>query len=1059
VLVTLGQTDGGGSVDAAAGHRPGAIESPPSSSSDAATSEDTVEASRPTVAAARARIAEQGAPELWRSLDELAAAPEFRAMVDNEFPRYAPSEWEDGASRRDFLKLAGASVSLAGLAACTRQPPERLVPYVEQPESIVPGKPTFYATSMTLSGFGVPLVAESQMGRPTKLAGNAAHPAIGGGSDVLSQAATLCLYDPDRSKRIERRGRPLGWSSFVGEMQPQLQAWRALGGEGLRVLTGTVTSPTLRAQLDRLIASLPKARWVQYEPINDDAAVAAAREAFGTDVETTYDLSRAEIIVALDADFLTHGPAHLRHARDFAAKRQLRGGKRTMNRLYAVESTVTATGASADHRVAATPAQVGAFAAALASALGAASGAPGALSDSQQRVLAALVDDLRAHQGRCAVIPGRFAPAEVHVLAHAINAALGNVGSTVRYVEPVGVPTLQADGLRELVSEMVAGQVDALFVLGVNPVYDAPGDVEFATALANVDLSVHLGSHQDETGLLTTWHIPQSHFLEGWGDVRAFDGTASIVQPLIEPLYQSKTELELLSVLVGENRSDYELVQEYWLGAGGLDTGGWRRAVHDGFVAGSAAAEVAVVVSGTAASAAAARLATGSAATASGTTLVLRPDPCLYDGRFANNGWLQELPKPLTKVTWDQVALLSPATAEELGVEAEQLLRITVGERSVEAPAWIQPGQASGTVALSLGFGRTAAGRVGNGVGQNSQKLRALGGGWSIDAVTVAKTGQTRTVATTQTHHNLDTQTDQAAKRHLIKHGTLAELQADPNFPAHQGHHVPDVKLFDDWKYQEQDHAWGMAVDLTSCTGCNACVVACVAENNIPVVGREQIINGREMHWLRIDRYYAGDLDAPNVHHQPVMCQHCERAPCELVCPVGATTHSDEGLNDMTYNRCIGTRYCSNNCPYKVRRFNFLRFNDTQTPVLRMARNPNVSVRVRGVMEKCTYCVQRINLARIDAKREDRKIRDGEVKTACQEACPSHAISFGNINDPQSEVTRWKAEPFNYLLLEELATAPRTTYLARINNPNPALHSGNGAHPGDSAAHAEGEQH
>jgi molybdopterin-containing oxidoreductase family iron-sulfur binding subunit len=1010
----------------------------------------------PAVSEVRAAIARSGTPEVWRSLEELADSPELRTLVGNEFPRYAPSEWEDDTSRRDFLKLAGASIGLAGLTACTRQPPERLVPYVEQPEHLIPGRPDFYTTVMTLSGFAIPLVAESHMGRPTKLTGNPDHPSSLGGSDVYAQAATLDLYDPDRSKRIERRGRPLSWEAFVAELRPQIQAWRALEGEGLRILTGTVTSPSLAHELDKLRAAFPRARWVQYEPVNDDQALLASRACFGTAVETVYDLTRAEVVLSLDSDFLTHGPGHLRYARDFAAGRSVRGGKRTMNRLYALETTPSATGVSADHHAAVSPAELGAFVATLATQLGVSGAQPGAaLSARLETLLAALALDLGEHRGRSVVIPGRFAPPAVHVLAHALNETLGNVGVTVRYLEPVVVePELQARALAELAAEMQAGQVAALFILGVNPVYQAPGDVDFAGALAKVTLSVHLGSHKDETALHCHWHIPQSHFLEGWGDARSFDGVASIVQPLIEPLYLSRTELELLSLLGGEPSSDYDLVRAYWQGERGLSSSAWRRALHDGFIAGTAAEPRAVSVAGGAVARASVEL---RAEGDEGITLVLRPDPTLYDGRFANNGWLQETPKPLTKVTWDLVVSVSAGTAERLGVRTEDLVRVRVGERSLEAPIWVHPGHPDGTASLTIGFGRTAAGRVGNGVGDNAQKLRGSEDGWAIGRAALEPVGATRTVASTQTHHNLDTQTEQVAKRHLIKSGTLADLIRDQHFTEHIGHPVPDISLIPDWKYE--GHAWGMAIDLTTCTGCNACVVACTAENNVPVVGREQVIKGREMHWLRIDRYFEGDLEQPRIHHQPVMCQHCERAPCEIVCPVGATTHSFEGLNEMTYNRCIGTRYCSNNCPYKVRRFNFLRYNDNETPVLKLGRNPNVSVRSRGVMEKCTYCVQRINRVRIEAKREDRPIRDGEIKTACQEACPSSAIVFGDLNDPQSEVARWKAESFDYRLLDELATVPRTTYLAKIINPNPALYSGDGAHHEAGAPAAEGEQH
>jgi MoCo/4Fe-4S cofactor protein with predicted Tat translocation signal len=1006
----------------------------------------------------RAQQEAGGSPAVWRSLDELAATPEFQRMVENEFPRLAPSEWSEGADRRDFIKLAGAAIGLAGLTACTRQPLERIVPYVEQPENLVPGKAQFYATAMTVGGYAVGLLAESHMGRPTRLKGNPAHPSTGGGSDVLAQAATLGLYDPDRSTSMERLGKLLGWDAFLADLQPVLRAQEAILGEGLRVLTGTVTSPTVAAQMEALLARFPSARWIQYEPVNDDVARRAALRAFGRVVDTRYDLSRADVVLALDSDFLTQGPGHLRHARDFAAQRHVRGGKRTMNRLYSLETTPTATGASADHRKPVRRAELGRFAAALAGRLGA-GGSAGVGDAELERWLEAVAADLETHRGRCVVIPGRFADEDVHVLAHAINERLGNVGSTVIHTEPVAaLAGEQTPALAELVADIEAGNVQALFVLGANPVYEAPAGLDFAAALDKVMFTAHLGLYKDETGSLCRWHIPQSHFLEGWGDARSHDGTVSLVQPLIEPLYTSRTESELLAAMLGAPITDYEVLRAFWSGSlaiAGLGDGdfekGWRRALHDGFVPGTEAPAASVAVAGDAVAAAAASL---GAATATELEVVLRPDPSLYDGRYANNPWLQELPKPLNKMTWDQVALISATTAAARGVETGDVLRIESGGRSLEVPAWIEPGQADDTVTLWLGWGRQKTGRVANGLGANAQKLRGPGDGWAL-AATVERTGRTEQLASTQLHFNLTdytTASGQAQARHLVRHGTLPQVE-HPDFVHEPEHHVPQgTSLIPDWKYE--GHAWGMAVDLTACTGCNACVIACQAENSIPTVGKQQVLAGREMHWIRIDRYYGGDPGDPAIHHQPVMCQHCERAPCELVCPVGATVHGFEGLNEMVYNRCIGTRYCSNNCPYKVRRFNFFLYNDKKTPVLKMARNPNVSVRSRGVMEKCTYCVQRINLARIDAKKEDRRIRDGEVITACQEACPSQAIAFGDVNDPQSEVSRWKAEALQYDLLPELATKPRTTYLAKITNPNPALLDEQPGH-GEESGHGE----
>lgn len=1006
----------------------------------------------------------------WRTLDELAESEQFEEVVANEFPRYAPSEWEDGPSRRSFLQLAGASVGLAGLTACTRQPREKIIPYIEQPENIVPGKPQFFATSMSFAGIGIPLIAESHMGRPTKVAGNPDHPASSGAADQFAQASILDLYDPDRSREAQRDGRLMVWEDFIDQIRPAMQAQEALGGAGLRILTGPTSSPTTVDQISRLQERYPGAKWVQWNSAHRDAEMAASNKAFGRVLDTAYDLTQADVIVSLDSDFLSSGPAHLKNAAEFASRRQVvrsdgegghhgagtddhggdeHGGGAShdagpidMNRLYALECVPGPTGAVADHRVGVTPTELGKFAAALASKVGVGTAAVATGNDKLDKWASEIAKDLQAHSGRCVVIPGQFVDSDVHVLAHAINAALGSVGSVVQYREPaLAQPDLCVPALEGLVAEMNAGQVDVLVMIGVNPVYDAPGHLDFGAALAKVPQRIHVGLHPDETRFECNWHIPLAHYLEGWSDCRAFDGTLGLQQPLIEPLYGAKTEAEVLAALLGENADGYDLVRETWqrrAGSAGFDST-WRKVLHDGFLADSAAATVTVTadpaVVADAASAA-------SSANEAGLTLIARPDPSIHDGRFANNGWLQEVPKPITKVSWDQAALMAPSTIEELGfdynVKTERVMRFEVDGKSVEAPMLVNPGQAKGTVVLHMGHGRTRAGSVGNREGNGSNVQQVLSGGFAVSGVEAVDTGRVYKIAGTQEHYQIDVQSDQAYRRHLVKYGTKDEYEKDPHFVDHIGHHIPqNVSMFPDWEYP--GYAWGMAINLNSCTGCNACIIACQAENNIPVVGREEIINGREMHWLRIDRYYQGSMDDPKVHHQPVACMHCERAPCELVCPVGATVHSDEGLNDMAYNRCIGTRYCSNNCPYKVRRFNFLKYNDTTTPVLKLARNPDVSVRMRGVMEKCTYCTQRISQARIRSKVENRKIKDGEIKTACQETCPTGAIVFGDINDPQSEVSRWKSSGLDYNLLDELATAPRTTYLAKLTNPNPAL--------------------
>jgi MoCo/4Fe-4S cofactor protein with predicted Tat translocation signal len=1003
------------------------------------------------LATVRERLARARGPQYWRSLEELAGSDGFRELLEREFPRFA-AEWPAGFSRRSFLELAGASLALAGLTACTRQPAETIVPYVRQPENIVPGRPLYYATAMELSGAAIGLLVESHMGRPTKAEGNPEHPGSLGATDVFAQASLLDLYDPDRAQVVSHLGRVDTWGNFFGDLKARVEALGALGGEGLRFLTGTVASPTLGAQLGGAIARFPKARWHQYEPCGRHAARAAARDAFGAPAELRYDLSRADVIVALDADFLTSGPGWVRTARDFARRRKVHEDAGAgMNRLYAVESAPTATSAQADHRLALPPAQVGAFAAALAAALGVAEAAGAGASQLPEEArawVAAVAADLTAHRGAGLVLAGEEAPPAVHVLAHAINQRLGNLGTTAVAIEPVeAAPVDQLASIRELAADMAAGAVDTLIILGGNPVYDAPADCDFAAAMEKVARRVHLSLYDDETSNYCHWQLPAAHYLESWSDTRAFDGTASIVQPLIAPLYGGRTAHEVLA-LFGDttDATAYELVRAHWQGrglGGGDFEGAWKKALNDGVIPATAAAEKAVTVAPAAVARAVAAVSEAAGAAASGYELAFRPDPGVYDGRFANNGWLQELPRPLTRLTWDNAVAMSPRTAEALGVGTEDLVDLDDGQgRQVTGPVWVLPGHADGCLTVHLGFGRERAGRVGNGAGFSAYRLRTSGAPWVARGVAVRRREGTYPLASTQSHWDMELQTREAAERHLVRHGTLEQFRRQPDFVSHIGHPPPaaDESLYPGFDYP--DYAWALSVDLSSCVGCNACVVACQSENNIPVVGKEQVLAGREMHWIRIDRYFEGELEDPAIHHQPVMCMHCEQAPCEVVCPVGATVHSPEGLNVMVYNRCVGTRYCSNNCPYKVRRFNFFLYSDFDTEVLKMGRNPDVTVRSRGVMEKCSYCLQRINQARIAADREGRKIREGEITTACQQACPADAIVFGNLGDADSRVRRWKASPLDYGLLTDLNTRPRTTYLAKLSNPNPALAGG-----------------
>jgi MoCo/4Fe-4S cofactor protein with predicted Tat translocation signal len=1008
------------------------------------------------LASIRERLAFSRGQDYWRSLEELADSEEFHKLLKQEFPQQTAA-WTDGVGRRDFLRLMGASLALAGLNACGRAAPvsEKIVPYVNQPEEIIPGKPLFFATAFPMSGVGAGVLVESHEGRPTKIEGNPNHPASLGATDAFAQASILTLYDPDRSQVLRNAGRISTWNAFLTAINDDLEAERVVGGAGLRILTETVTSPTLANQLRQLLARFPNAKWHQYEPVNRDNGHAGARLAFGADVNTIYRFENAEVILSLDADFLFSGPANVRHARDFAAKRRVRQGKIEMNRLYAVESTPSVTGAMADHRFALRPSEIANFAAAIATKAGLSVRSTTDPQNSQW--IDALVRDLQKHRGASVVVAGDQQPPGVHALAHAMNQVLDNVGKTVIYTDPIEANSVdQMASLRELVKDIESGSVKILLMLGGNPVYTAPVDLGFAERLAKVPLRIHSGLYEDETSAYCHWHIPATHYLESWSDIRAYDGTVTILQPLIAPLYSGKSSHEILGAVAGKTgETSYDIVRNYWKGqkiAGDFEIA-WRRAVHDGVFAGTTFQPKAVKLKtpgssdwlGSSASVSETRNVKAETKGETGNSLEIsfRPDPTLFDGGFANNGWLQELPKPLTKLTWDNAALVSPKTAERLGLSYQigarggehgrvfvDLVELRYEGRSLRAPVWIQPGHADECVTLHLGYGRTRAGKVGNGTGFNAYAIRTASAPNYGAGAEIRKIGEQYPLACTQFHHSME-------GRDLVRVATLEEYRKNPAFAQGEHHHESAASLYPGFKYE--GYAWGMAIDVNACIGCNACVVACQAENNIAVVGKTEVTRGREMHWLRIDRYYKGSPENPETYHQPVPCMHCENAPCELVCPVGATNHSAEGLNDMVYNRCVGTRYCSNNCPYKVRRFNFFEYSDFETPSLKPLRNPDVTVRSRGVMEKCTYCVQRINVAKIEAEKENRHVRDGEIQTACQAACPTQAIVFGDINNRDAAVAKLKADSLNYGLLTELNTKPRTTYLAKLKNPNPEI--------------------
>jgi molybdopterin-containing oxidoreductase family iron-sulfur binding subunit len=946
----------------------------------------------------------------WRSLED------FR----NSAAQRGDSGLAFSVERRRFLQsLMGASLALAA-GGCARKPLEEIVPYIEGPEQAQYGKPSFYATAFTRGGYALGVLAESNMGRPTKIEGNPAHPASLGATDIFAQASVLELWDPERSQALTRDGEIATWEGFLAELTGATRMLGLQRGAGLRILTETVTSPTLAAQLTGLLERYPRAQWHQYQPLNRDNVYAGARLAFKSHLEPQYRFDRAEIVVALDADFLDAMPGSVRYARDFMGTRRAQG-RASMSRLYVAESTPSLSGAAADHHASVRYFDIDLLARALARSLGvpAAGSAPDAPVDSAW--FNAALQDLRAHRGRSLVIAGDQQPAQVHAMAYAINHALGNIDSTLIFTDPVmAVPIDQSESIARLSAAMHAGEVELLVILGGNPVYCAPADLDFARGLGRVKLAVHCGLYRDETAAACRWHVPAAHYLEGWSDARAFDGTITIQQPVIAPLYAGRSVHELAAALSGDiSRSGYDHVLSHWQlrHAGGEFDGFWRTALHEGLIAGSALPARAVHLDRL--------LALPDAVRSDEIELTFRADPTIDDGRFANNAWLQELPKPISKLTWDNAVLIAPALAQRIGVQNEDVVELQAGGRPVNGPVWLTPGQPDRAVTVHLGYGRSRCGTVGAGHGFDTYSLRSSRTPWARPAVRIRATGERYPLASTQRHHSMEGR-DPIQILSLKQARTLIELARSS--PSHPGQDT----LYPPFAYT--GYAWGMSINLHACIGCGACTIACQAENNIAVVGKEEVRRGREMHWIRVDRYYSGAPDHPRTAFQPVPCMQCEHAPCEVVCPVEASVHDGEGINVQVYNRCVGTRFCSNNCPYKVRRFNFFQYAKDE-PSLNAQRNPEVTVRSRGVMEKCNYCLQRIANARVEAEKDNRRIKDGEVLTACQAVCPTQAIVFGDLNDARSRVNAAKASALDYALLGELNTRPRTTYLARVVNP------------------------
>lgn len=926
--------------------------------------------------------------------------------------------------RRAALKLLGGALALP-LASCGK-PFEEIVPYVDMPERLVPGEPLKFATTLALSGFGRGVLATSIDGRPIKIEGNPRHPASLGATDVFAEAAIMSLYDPDRSKAPRTENNITTWDAFAGALRAQMEQEQQRQGAGLRIVTNRVTSPTLLRQIHALLKQFPQARWVRYEPVSDDATMAGAVLAYGRPLTALPRIADAAVMLTLDADPLGAGPLQIANANAFAKRRK--AGTTPFLRLYAVEPALTLTGANADHWLALHPELISRVAVEIAAAL---EGRPSQtdLPPTATRFARAVAADLLASKGSAIVTVGDRQPPELHALCHWINAQLE---APVDMIAPIDThPQTHSDSLKSLADDLNSGAVQTLIVVDANPAYDTPASLRIAGRIRRVPFSAHLGLHDDETAALCHWHVPQSHPLESWSDLRGPDGTASIVQPLIRPLYDSRSVHDFAALLAGQVApSSYALVRQTWqtqTPTDGFDEW-WRSVLHEGVIADSAAPNVVARVAKRPVSAPA------KAVSAQALTLVLAPDPAVWDGGLANNPWLQECPRPFTKEVWGNSFGLSPADAARVGVRDGDELRLEHRGKAIEGPVRIQRGQPDGVLSASLGYGRSRAGAIGNGIGFDLYALRDLDTPWRLDGVTVAPTGKRHPTPSTQDQFTLE-----GEAKDLYPILTLAELAQGEHPPDHDYANLPT--LLPAMKYDS--YAWSMVIDTSACIGCNACVVACQSENNVPVVGPEQALLGRDMHWLRIDAYVVEPDEPPGF--QPVPCMQCEQAPCEPVCPVAASVHDGEGLNVQVYNRCIGTRFCQANCPYKVRRFNWFGYADGQEyadlgeTVVKASHNPDVTVRARGVMEKCTYCVQRISRARRAAEKDDRPIADGEVVTACQAACPTQAIHFGDRNNAAAGINALRDLPQHYALLGHLGTKPRTTYLARIRNPNPAL--------------------
>ncbi len=1044
-------------------------------------------------------------PKYWRSLDQLAETPEFNEWVEREFPAGA-SEFNDPVSRRHFVKIMSASFLLGGLglAGC-RRPEEHILPFSKMPEGYIHGVAQYYATARPTRGTAVPLLVKSNDGRPTKIEGNPNHPGSNGGTDAFTQAAILNLYDPDRAMRFTNSGVEKSSAETFDALAQLSKKFQGNAGEGLSFLLEQSSSPS-RERLQKIISEkFPKARWFIYEAIDLSVASKAAAIAFGQPVAPEYKLENARRILSLDCDFLGAEEDSHRSIRGYAKGRKLETPKDDMNRLYVAESLFSVTGMNADHRLRLAPSQILPLAARLASEIvkGDLNGLSGLAASfkGDAKWIAECAKDLIQHGKGSVVVAGHRQPLAVHLIANSINSALGSVGNAVVY-HPVAKSN--EGSINDLAKALNANEVDTLVVLGGNQTYTAPADLDWAKTQAKAKTVVRLGYYEDESFSGATWHLPAAHFLESWGDARTIDGTMVSIQPLIEPLFNGVTEIEILARIAGINTTrPLDIVRETFKTVSGLDVfdEAWKKFLHDGYLADSQSKAVTVSANlgaiGQELSKAKAVALGVSPDSATGRTLqpdefeiVFHRDYSVDDGRYNNNGWLQETPDPITKVVWENVIMVSPATAKKLDlrvtknrtdddlknndrgiIDGNDIIEVELNGRKIQGAVWVQPGLADNTIALALGYGRSKTGRVGTGAGYNAYFLRTSDSLSFASGAKISKTGNIRRVVSTQEHGSME-------GRPIIREANLEQFKAKPDFAKNMDleAHAPNAGPIYQHPYNSSPalkssvHQWGMSIDMNSCVGCNACVVACQSENNIPIVGKDQVNKGREMHWMRIDRYYTGDVSDPQVANQPMLCQHCESAPCESVCPVNATVHDEEGVNIMAYNRCVGTRYCGNNCAWKVRRFNFFDFNkrpndlaDTskgprgklyQGPLakrepleydmIKMLKNPDVTVRMRGVMEKCSFCIQRIEGAKISQKVKvgasgDVAVPEGTFTTACAQVCPAEAIVFGNILDENSRVAKLKTQERNYAVLGFLDTKPRLTYLARIRNPNPQM--------------------